>query len=96
MICACCLPVCLRVTCCVSCLIACSVACSAACPRYLHANNIVHRDLKSDNLLMDHKNNVKIADFGVARTEAKNPNDMTCETGTVRWMAPEVSRRTRR
>eukprot|EP00475_Leptophrys_vorax_P041281 TRINITY_DN77854_c0_g1_i1.p1 TRINITY_DN77854_c0_g1~~TRINITY_DN77854_c0_g1_i1.p1 ORF type:complete len:292 (+),score=19.79 TRINITY_DN77854_c0_g1_i1:106-876(+) len=57
---------------------------------YLHAHDVVHRDLKSDNLLMDHKNVVKIADFGVARTEAKNPGDMTCETGTVRWMAPEV------
>lgn len=40
--------------------------------------------------MMDHNNVVKIADFGVARTEAKNPVDMTCETGTVRWMAPEV------
>ncbi|CAI5489532.1 unnamed protein product [Closterium sp. Naga37s-1] len=57
---------------------------------YLHARDVVHRDLKSDNLLLDHKGTVKIADFGVARTEAKNPNDMTCETGTVRWMAPEV------
>ncbi|CAI5477744.1 unnamed protein product [Closterium sp. Yama58-4] len=59
---------------------------------YLHARDVVHRDLKSDNLLLDHKGAVKIADFGVARTEAKNPNDMTCETGTVRWMAPEVRR----
>lgn len=57
---------------------------------YLHSKDIVHRDLKSENLLMDHKKRVKIADFGVARTEAKNPVDMTCETGTVRWMAPEV------
>lgn len=58
--------------------------------RYLHASDIVHRDLKSDNILLDHLNNAKIADFGVARTEAANPGDMTCETGTVRWMAPEV------
>ncbi|CAI5499118.1 unnamed protein product [Closterium sp. Naga37s-1] len=57
---------------------------------YLHAHHIVHRDLKSDNILVSYKGSVKIADFGVARTEAKNPGDMTCETGTVRWMAPEV------
>ncbi|GJP42545.1 hypothetical protein CLOM_g2098 [Closterium sp. NIES-68] len=57
---------------------------------YLHSHHIVHRDLKSDNILVSYKGNVKIADFGVARTEAKNAGDMTCETGTVRWMAPEV------
>lgn len=33
---------------------------------------------------------VKIADFGVARIEASNPNDMTGETGTLGYMAPEV------
>ncbi|KAL0417006.1 UNVERIFIED_CONTAM: putative serine/threonine-protein kinase DDB [Sesamum latifolium] len=33
---------------------------------------------------------VKIADFGVARVEASNPNDMTGETGTLGYMAPEV------
>lgn len=33
---------------------------------------------------------VKIADFGVARVEAQNPRDMTGETGTLGYMAPEV------
>ena len=33
---------------------------------------------------------VKIADFGVARVEAQNPKDMTGETGTLGYMAPEV------
>jgi serine/threonine protein kinase len=33
---------------------------------------------------------VKIADFGVARHEASNPSDMTGETGTLAYMAPEV------
>eukprot|EP00897_Mesotaenium_endlicherianum_P007926 jgi/Mesen1/7161/ME000037S06520 len=56
---------------------------------YLHSHDIVHRDLKSENVLLDHKYTAKIADFGVARTEAHNPVDMTAETGTVRWMAPE-------
>lgn len=57
---------------------------------YLHELKIVHRDLKSENILMDHEANAKIADFGVARLEAANPVEMTCETGTVRWMAPEI------
>lgn len=33
---------------------------------------------------------MKIADFGVARIEASNPHDMTGETGTLGYMAPEV------
>eukprot|EP00270_Netrium_digitus_P007616 TRINITY_DN2229_c0_g1_i1.p1 TRINITY_DN2229_c0_g1~~TRINITY_DN2229_c0_g1_i1.p1 ORF type:complete len:329 (+),score=92.31 TRINITY_DN2229_c0_g1_i1:141-1127(+) len=57
---------------------------------YLHSRNIVHRDLKPENLLMDHTGTVKLCDFGVARAEAGNPMDMTSETGTVRYMAPEV------
>ncbi|KAE9620955.1 putative dual-specificity kinase TKL-Pl-4 family [Lupinus albus] len=55
----------------------------------LHQNGIIHRDLKAANLLMDEKGVVKIADFGVARL--LDPTGiMTAETGTYRWMAPEV------
>ncbi|XP_047976156.1 serine/threonine-protein kinase STY46-like isoform X2 [Salvia hispanica] len=56
---------------------------------YLHQNNIIHRDLKAANLLMDDNKVVKIADFGVARVLAQS-GVMTAETGTYRWMAPEV------
>eukprot|EP00271_Cylindrocystis_brebissonii_P017489 TRINITY_DN4568_c0_g2_i1.p1 TRINITY_DN4568_c0_g2~~TRINITY_DN4568_c0_g2_i1.p1 ORF type:complete len:350 (+),score=78.71 TRINITY_DN4568_c0_g2_i1:375-1424(+) len=62
----------------------------ASALEYLHSLDIVHRDLKPENILMDQKGVLKIADFGVARIEATNPVDMTCETGTVRWMAPEI------
>ncbi|KAL3513855.1 hypothetical protein ACH5RR_026572 [Cinchona calisaya] len=55
---------------------------------YLHQNNIIHRDLKTANLLMDSVNVVKVADFGVARFQCEGV--MTAETGTYRWMAPEV------
>lgn len=41
-------------------------------------------------MLLDKTRTVKIADFGVARVEASNPNDMTGETGTLGYMAPEV------
>ncbi|KAF8043375.1 hypothetical protein BT93_A1652 [Corymbia citriodora subsp. variegata] len=56
---------------------------------YLHQNNIIHRDLKTANLLMDENEVVKVADFGVARVQAET-GVMTAETGTYRWMAPEV------
>ncbi|KAL3629234.1 hypothetical protein CASFOL_026456 [Castilleja foliolosa] len=57
---------------------------------YLHYKKIVHRDVKTENMLLDKNRTVKIADFGVARVEASNPNDMTGETGTLGYMAPEV------
>jgi len=56
---------------------------------YLHQNNIIHRDLKTANLLIGDDKVVKIADFGVSRHRSQE-GDMTSETGTYRWMAPEV------
>lgn len=57
---------------------------------YLHSKKIVHRDVKTENMLLDINRTLKIADFGVARVEAQNPRDMTGETGTLGYMAPEV------
>jgi hypothetical protein len=58
---------------------------------YLHSCAVLHRDLKSANLLLDQHDRVKVADFGVARRLGSHSGDsMTAETGTYRWMAPEV------
>ncbi|XP_057516750.1 serine/threonine-protein kinase STY13-like [Amaranthus tricolor] len=56
---------------------------------YVHQLGLIHRDLKSDNLLIFGDKSIKIADFGVARIEVQTEG-MTPETGTYRWMAPEM------
>ncbi|KAK4283954.1 hypothetical protein QN277_000851 [Acacia crassicarpa] len=56
---------------------------------YVHGLQLIHRDLKSDNLLIFGDKSIKIADFGVARIEVQTEG-MTPETGTYRWMAPEM------
>ena len=38
---------------------------------YIHQNNVVHRDIKLDNILLDGKGNIKIGDFGVSRRIVK-------------------------
>jgi len=61
---------------------------------YLHAMEppILHRDLKSANILLSSGHDrLAIADFGLARFQETHKK-MTAETGSYRWMAPEVIR----
>jgi len=62
---------------------------------YLHGLDppVLHRDLKSANILIaQDQHTLKIADFGLARYQAHSGAKMTAETGSYRWMAPEVIR----
>jgi serine/threonine protein kinase len=58
---------------------------------YLHFGNppVLHRDLKSANILLDDSYNAKVADFGLSRLKAQE-RSMTGNCGTVQWMAPEI------
>lgn len=57
---------------------------------YIHSMNIIHRDLKLENILIDNLGVVKICDFGVSKLlETKNTKASEC-CGTPAYMAPEV------
>ncbi|XP_054797772.1 mitogen-activated protein kinase kinase kinase 1-like [Prosopis cineraria] len=56
--------------------------------KYLHDRNVIHRDIKCANILVDANGSVKLADFGLAK--ATKLNDIKSCKGTAFWMAPEV------
>jgi len=57
----------------------------------LHSKNYVHRDLKLENILLDEKFQLKLADFGFARDFNEfNRDSMTTKLGTENYMAPEM------
>jgi serine/threonine protein kinase len=60
--------------------------------KHLHENEILHRDLKSDNILITKDNTLKLTDFGLVKfLDSSNlSNSGNKLTGTPRWLAPEV------
>ncbi|CAJ1963606.1 unnamed protein product [Sphenostylis stenocarpa] len=56
--------------------------------KYLHDRNVVHRDIKCANILVDASGSVKLADFGLAKVAKLN--DVKSVGGSLYWMAPEV------
>ncbi|KAJ0017484.1 hypothetical protein Pint_09717 [Pistacia integerrima] len=56
---------------------------------YLHSQGVIHRDLKSNNLLLNDEMRVKVADFGTSCLETQC-RETKGNMGTYRWMAPEM------
>ena len=63
---------------------------------YLHANNILHRDLSSNNILLNAGSQAKVTDFGMSKMVEANPrmtrNKLTTCPGTLVFMPPEALR----
>uniref|UniRef100_H3D504 RAF proto-oncogene serine/threonine-protein kinase n=1 Tax=Tetraodon nigroviridis TaxID=99883 RepID=H3D504_TETNG len=61
---------------------------------YLHAKNIIHRDMKSNNIFLHEGLTVKIGDFGLATVKSRWSGSHQVEqpSGSILWMAPEVIR----
>ncbi|CAD5189976.1 unnamed protein product [Musa acuminata subsp. malaccensis] len=57
--------------------------------QYLHSQGVIHRDLKSQNLLLNDVRRVKVADFGTSCLETQC-RESKGNMGTYRWMAPEM------
>ena len=58
--------------------------------QHIHSKNVVHRDIKLENILIDFDNNVKICDFGIGKVLENEDELLYDKCGTPMYMAPEI------
>ena len=56
----------------------------------MHSKNVLHRDIKSDNILCSRNGDVKIADLGFSVFLSKQVENRKTQKGTAHWMPPEI------
>ncbi|XP_048145638.1 serine/threonine-protein kinase PAK 3-like [Corvus hawaiiensis] len=59
---------------------------------FLHSRRVIHRDVKSCNILVSMDGSVKLADFGLCAQLTPERDKCSSSVGTPSWMAPEVVR----
>ena len=58
--------------------------------QYIHSKNIIHRDIKSQNIFLMKNGKLKIGDFGIAKALTNTKNNATTIIGTPYYLSPEV------
>ena len=56
----------------------------------MHAMNILHRDIKSDNILCSRNGDIKVADLGLSVFLSEQQAYRKTRAGTINWMSPEI------
>jgi serine/threonine-protein kinase len=57
--------------------------------RFAHRRNVIHRDLKPHNVIIDEEGTVKVTDFGIARAGASDITEVGTIMGTAQYLSPE-------